>query len=157
MKRQCSIDTEEQMQALAKRMAAALQPVLAERSSCVLWLEGDLGAGKTFFTRALLQAWGVTDTVCSPTYTLLNQYECAVGLVVHMDLYRLRDPEELLCLGLDDLSDAPLWIVEWPDRGAGVLPKADLALHLTYAGEGRSVTLHTTDSLLEQRLETVFS
>jgi tRNA threonylcarbamoyladenosine biosynthesis protein TsaE len=157
MKLQCKINSEEQMQALAQRMAACLLPILAERSGCILWLEGDLGAGKTFFTRALLQAWGVTGMVCSPTYTLLNQYTCAVGLVVHMDLYRLRDPEELLCLGIDDLSDAPLWVVEWPDRGAGFMPEADLMLHLAYEGEGRLATLHTTNSSLKPHLKMVFT
>jgi tRNA threonylcarbamoyladenosine biosynthesis protein TsaE len=122
--------------ALGRRLAEHLPP------QGVVHLRGDLGAGKTTLARALLQHLGVTGAVRSPTYTLIERYPTGAGEVVHLDLYRIADPEELLYLGLDDLAaSARLWLVEWPERGRGALPRADIALALEIAGEGRRATL----------------
>ena len=118
--------------ALAQRFAAALEEGL------VLYLHGDLGAGKTSFARALLTALGVGERVKSPTYSLVESYQFGTRTAWHLDLYRIADPGELEWLGLDALGDpAALVLVEWPERGAGALPPPDLTLHLEHAGSGR--------------------
>jgi len=122
--------------ALAIRTAAALEGGL------VVYLHGDLGAGKTSFTRALLGALGVGERIKSPTYSLVESYRLANGTAWHLDLYRIADPGELEWLGLDALSDASaLVLVEWPDRGVGALPTPDLIVHLGYAGNGREARM----------------
>jgi tRNA threonylcarbamoyladenosine biosynthesis protein TsaE len=117
---------------LATRLAGALDGGL------VVYLHGDLGAGKTSFARALLGALGVGERIKSPTYSLVESYRANGGPAWHLDLYRIADPGELEWLGLDALSDpSALVLVEWPERGAGALPAPDLVLHLSYAGSGR--------------------
>lgn len=107
-------------------------------ATAVVYLEGDLGAGKSSLARALLRALGVTGPVRSPTYTLVERYPLADGEALHLDLYRIADPGELEFLALDALADdAVLWLVEWPRRGGAALPPADLRLMLEVAGEGR--------------------
>lgn len=103
-------------------------------------LHGDLGAGKSTLARAWLRALGVTGTVRSPTYTLVERYPVEGGEALHLDLYRIGDAGELDFLGLDDV-EAALWLVEWPERGAAALPVPDLEVHLAMDGEGRSVLL----------------
>lgn len=99
-------------------------------------LEGGLGAGKTHTVRSLLRALGETGAVRSPTYTLLEDYRTPSRRLVHMDLYRLADPEELEFLGLRELLGQDLLLcVEWPRRGAGLLPPEDLCLQLSLAGD----------------------
>lgn len=114
---------------------ADTQPAVA-----VVHLQGDLGAGKSTLARAWLRALGVTGTIRSPTYTLVERYPLPArdGEAVHLDLYRIAAPDELAFLGLDDVP-AVLWLVEWPDRGVGALPPADLVLELAVAGSGRTV------------------
>lgn len=108
----------------------------------VIYLEGNLGAGKTTLARALLRQLGVIGPVRSPTYTLIERYPTPVGEVAHIDLYRIADPEELLYLGLDDLAaSARLWLVEWPERGRGALPAADLRVQLAVKEAGRRAEL----------------
>lgn len=122
---------------------AALGAALAAHrpARAVLHLHGDLGAGKSTLARALLRALGVEGTIRSPTYTLVERYRVPGGEAAHLDLYRLADASELDFLALDELQAAAgLWLVEWPERGAGQLPPADLALHLRVDGAGRSVT-----------------
>ncbi|PXV58522.1 tRNA threonylcarbamoyladenosine biosynthesis protein TsaE [Dyella jiangningensis] len=122
--------------ALATRMAGALQGGL------VVYLHGDLGAGKTSFARALLGALGVGERIKSPTYSLVESYRANGRPAWHLDLYRIADPGELEWLGLDALSDpAALVLVEWPERGAGALPAPDLIVHLGYAGTGRQARM----------------
>jgi tRNA threonylcarbamoyladenosine biosynthesis protein TsaE len=98
-----------------------------------LHLSGPLGAGKSAFARALLRAAGVTGTIKSPTYALIEPYELSFGSALHIDLYRLSQPEELEYLGLRELLDtAKLALIEWPEQGFGLLPEPDLALTLSY-------------------------
>lgn len=110
-------------------------------ADAVVHLHGDLGAGKSSLARALLRGLGVTGTVRSPTYTLVERYPLADGREAwHMDLYRIGDPGELDFLGLDE-GAASLWLVEWPERGAAALPPVDLTIRLAMQGEGRQVRL----------------
>jgi tRNA threonylcarbamoyladenosine biosynthesis protein TsaE len=119
-------------------LGARLARDLPERA--VVYLHGDLGAGKSTLARALLRALGVTGTIRSPTYTLVEQYPLQDGgTALHLDLYRIGDPGELEFLGLD--GDIRLWLVEWPERGQGALPPADLDIELTVEGSGRRCVL----------------
>ena len=111
----------------------------------IIYLNGDLGAGKTTLARGLLRALGHTGKVRSPTYTLVEPYELASRRVYHLDLYRLADAEELEWLGLRDmLADPALLLVEWPERGSCYLPAADLAINLEFSGDGRVASLVAT-------------
>ena len=113
----------------------------ARPDSAVVHLEGDLGAGKSTLARAMLRALGVEGAIRSPTYTLVERYPLRTGGEAwHMDLYRIGDPGELEFLGLD-ADEVNLWLVEWPERGAGGLPAPDLQVRLAVDGSGRSVQL----------------
>jgi len=107
----------------------------------VVHLHGDLGAGKSSLARALLRALGITGAIRSPTYTLVERYPLQDGGEAwHLDLYRIGNPGELEFLGLDG-GEARLWLVEWPERGLGALPPADLIVHLAMEGDGRQAEL----------------
>lgn len=122
---------------LAEQLAACTDGGL------VIWLEGSLGAGKTVFARSFLQALGVGERVKSPTYSLIEPYVLADGRSAwHLDLYRIADTSELEWLGMDELGSAQAVIlIEWPERGVGALPVADLHVQLAHAGGGREVRL----------------
>jgi tRNA threonylcarbamoyladenosine biosynthesis protein TsaE len=121
---------------------AALLPLLQARRHGLLRLEGPLGAGKTTLMRGLLRALGVAGPIRSPTYTLVEPYEIGGLTVLHFDLYRLAHPAELYALGLEDQPpDRVWWCVEWPGRGAGILPPADLDIALGFDGSGRRMRL----------------
>ena len=121
------------------RLAAALAATAP--APAVVHLRGDLGAGKSTLARAWLRALGVEGAVRSPTYTLVERYPLAHGTdALHLDLYRIGDAGELEFLGLDG-TDAALWLVEWPERGARALPPADLEVALWIEGQGRHARL----------------
>jgi tRNA threonylcarbamoyladenosine biosynthesis protein TsaE len=124
-----------------RALGAALAGVLD--GGLVIYLRGELGAGKTSFARALLSALGVGERIKSPTYSLVEGYQAKDGRPAwHLDLYRIADPGELEWLGLDALGDpAAIVLVEWPERGKGALPTPDLELHLGYQGAGRHARL----------------
>lgn len=126
-------DTEQLGAALAS--GAPRSPV----DALVVYLEGELGSGKTTLARGLLRRLGVTGTIRSPSYTLLESYESPDWLVTHIDLYRLTGPGELEPLGLrDQLNAGALLLVEWPERAVQALPPPDLRIALTFAKEGRA-------------------
>lgn len=110
-------------------------------AQALLELQGDLGAGKSTTARALLRALGVSGPIRSPTYTLVERYPLdAGGEAWHLDLYRIGGAAELDFLGLDE-GVATLWLVEWPERGEGLLPPTDLRLVLEMDGAGRRASL----------------
>jgi len=107
---------------------------------CVVYLHGDLGAGKTTLVHGVLQGLGYADTVKSPTYTLVESYYVASFTVYHFDLYRLANSEELDYLGIRDFFDQKsIMFIEWPERGQDYLPAADIDINLAYHNSGREL------------------
>ena len=127
---------ESTMVALGGDMAQALAPGM------VVYLDGDLGLGKTTLCRGIIQGLGHAGAVKSPTYTLVEPYELGAVTVYHFDLYRLSDPEELEFLGIRDyFTDRAICLVEWPGRGHGHLPAADWLIEIERAGAGRRLRI----------------
>ncbi len=133
------IANEIDMVAFGERLGHAFN---AQPESLCVFLHGDLGAGKTTLSRGILRAFGHTGAVKSPTYTLVEEYVFAGRRVYHFDLYRLGDPEELEYMGIRDyFSEGNLCLIEWPQRGEGVLPEADVLIDIKAQGEGRLIKI----------------
>ena len=109
---------------------------------CIVFLHGELGAGKTTLVRGFMRALGVTGAVKSPTFTLVEPYQFNNQSIYHFDLYRLNDPEELAYLGIRDyLSEDSMCLFEWPERGMGQLPKPDFSCYIIIEGAARRVEI----------------
>lgn len=115
----------------------------------LIFLEGDLGAGKTTFVRGFLRAAGVTGAIKSPTYALVEEYEISQRKIFHFDLYRLAEPDELEWIGIDDyLNQDALCFVEWAEKGAGILPPADIVISLSQKEDGRLLKIDDKNHLI---------
>lgn len=145
-------NSESEQEAIGATLARAVPP------ACVIYLEGDLGTGKTTLARGFMRGLGHQGAVKSPTYTLIEPYELNDRRCFHFDLYRLADPGELEYLGIRDLlvGDAVL-LVEWPDRGEGELPPADLVVRISYRRTGRELQFLATSEIGEELIQKVRS
>lgn len=121
--------------AIAADMSAAL------KAGAKIWLSGEMGAGKSSFARGLLRALGYSQAIPSPTYTLIEHYDVAGWLIVHLDLYRLGDAQELAFLGLGDLADETIYLIEWAEKAHELLPPPDLELLFSYHADGRQLQI----------------
>ena len=132
---------EESMELFGENLSASL------KSGGVVYLDGNLGMGKTTLVRGILRGLGYIGPVKSPTYTIVEPYEFENQDVFHFDLYRISNPEELEYMGIRDyFKDGALCLVEWAEMGEGVLPKPDLVVHLELIRNGRSVSIEPKTS-----------
>ena len=140
MHREYTLDNEEQTAAIAQILAAALTNQGVNARNICIYLNGDLGAGKTTFSRYLLQSLGHVGSVKSPTYTLVEPYVIEGRDVFHFDLYRLGDPQELEFMGIRDYFEHnSLCLIEWPNKGEGCLPPADIQIDLTLSPDHQNM------------------
>jgi len=142
------------MRALGRALGSALRTA---GGALVIGFEGELGAGKTTLVAGVLAGVGVAGAIRSPTYTLIEPYEAGGLQLYHIDLYRLNGAREVEALGIRDLLDArSVLLIEWPSRGEGALPAADLSVSIEYQAGGRLLTAraHSSagDKLVEQIL-----
>jgi tRNA threonylcarbamoyladenosine biosynthesis protein TsaE len=119
----------------------------------VIYLYGELGAGKTTLVRGFLQKLGHVGRVKSPTYTIMETYQVANKVVHHLDLYRITDPEELNFIGIRDFVQNDIWLIEWPERGKGFLPNPDLCCYLKTKNSGRMATFKAENKKIISQLE----
>ena len=147
---QFRIDSDQQMQQLGAQLAQA------SGGQGRIYLDGDLGTGKTTLVRGLIRALGHDGAVKSPTFTLIEPYQVGEKNIYHFDLYRLSDPEELEYMGLRDyfVPDS-LCLVEWPEKGGRMLPDPDLWLKLNHDGISRDVTVSASTETGKRMLETL--
>ncbi len=131
-----------QLKTVAKQFATELQ-----RPS-VLALSGELGAGKTTFTQFLLQALGVSESVTSPTFTIVNEYTTKTNqLIYHLDLYRIKTPQELAAIGIEELLEqADYTIIEWPEMAKSYLPLDSLDLQFSLINDKRTLSIRTKNN-----------
>jgi tRNA threonylcarbamoyladenosine biosynthesis protein TsaE len=141
-----------------RAIGALLARALSVREAAfVIAIEGELGAGKTTLVGGLLNALGIQGHVRSPTYTLIEPYVLSDRAIYHLDLYRLTDPREVEALGLRDLLEPrAVFLIEWPERGGGLVPPFDLKVLITYAPDaGRHVQLHGASTAGESVVQSI--
>ena len=151
-----SITGEEETQKLGAAVASITVPLCQKLNKSILInLEGDLGAGKTTFSRGFILSCGYKDIVRSPTYTLVEPYDFDKFSIYHFDLYRLLDPEELEYMGIRDYFDkTSVSLIEWPDKAQGELPQPDITIYLSYADNSRNVEI-VTELLQQDELDSI--
>lgn len=120
-------------------LAAFVAPLL--KSGDVLCLYGELGSGKTFFTKQIGKMLFIEDEISSPSFVLLNEYKTGKFPLFHVDLFRLRDEGELLDLGLLDMIESGITIIEWPELAENLLPYKTLSLYFHFDGKKRWVNI----------------
>lgn len=137
----------EQMQRLGQLLSQHLP------KQCLVFLQADLGMGKTTLCQSIVKYSGYSGTVKSPTYTLVEEYQAEQRQVFHFDLYRLSDPEELEYIGIwDYLNQDALSLIEWPNKGAGILPKPNLIIEIDDFKNGRKVCFESSDDKMMAQL-----
>lgn len=126
-----------------QRLASRFAKYCPKNQQFVIFLSGELGTGKTYFSRSLLKSLGHRDLVKSPTYTLVETYQVNNYVVHHLDLYRLHTPIEILDIGLyDNFDQAGIWLIEWPERAISFLPKPDIVFNFNMLGSTRQILCH---------------
>jgi len=120
-------------------LATWLQPLL--KCGDVLCLYGELGSGKTFFAKELGKALGIRDEIDSPSFVLLKEYHTGLLPLYHLDLYRLKTEEELMDLGIFDIIESGVTLIEWPELAENLLPYKTLSLRFVYDGQRRHVEI----------------
>lgn len=147
------IPDEATMLRFGKKLAEAILQCQAQRA-VILYFNGDLGAGKTTLTRGMVQGLGHKGNVKSPTYTLVEEYNIAGKMIYHFDLYRLAAPEELEFMGIRDyFATDSICLIEWAEKGEGILPPADLLVNIDYYDDARNITLVAQNALGEQIIQ----
>ena len=144
MKQRFEINREEDTILLAEKVA----PLLTKGQLIALY--GDLGTGKTFFTRYICRALGVGDLVTSPSFVLLNQYEASQFMIYHLDLYRLYSVEDVLSLGLDDFIEEGVTFIEWPLLAESYFNRGTIKFFFLYEKGERSVTIEADEQTIEK-------
>ncbi len=147
LNREITLDDE----AATSRFAAELATLV--KAPCIIYLQGELGAGKTTLTRGFLRALGHQGPVRSPTFTLIESYEINNQKIFHVDLYRLHSAEEIEFIGLRDyFTEDIIGLIEWPERALDLLPQPDLICEVKIHGTGRVVKLRTPKNQSEEPL-----
>lgn len=130
------IENEQAMFDVAHQLAKKLSP------GFIVYLQGDLGAGKTTLVRGILRAMGFSGYVKSPTFTLVEPYDIGTQTVYHFDLYRIDSPESLEFIGIRDyIGEKSICLIEWPEKGQGYLPSPDLTCYIEIHGNIRIIRI----------------
>ena len=143
MSKRIDLNTEQDTIDLAHYIAPLLGP------GSVVTLSGDLGSGKTFFVKALGSFLGITEEIDSPSFVLLKEYHCGRFPLYHLDLYRLKSEDELMDLGILDMIESGITVIEWPRLAMNLLPYQSLSLDFGFEGSKRYVIVSAQDDLAE--------
>ena len=142
-----TLNNEKATQQFSQQLAQCTQNI---NHAIVIYLEGDLGAGKTTLARGFIQSFGF-DRVKSPTYSLVESYQNDIINIHHFDCYRLRDPEELEYIGIREYSDSGhIQLIEWAELGKGIIAPADLSIHIAGEDNIRKLSIYTHSEVGKQ-------
>ncbi len=145
-------NNETETQQLAEKIARNC----SENPRLIIFLQGELGSGKTTFTRFFLQALGHCGSVKSPTYTLVETYQLPKHLIFHLDLYRLQTAKEIIDIGLyDEFNQAAIWLIEWPEKALRFLPSADILCTFTLVDDHRRIEIQSQTPVGETLLQSI--